>query len=120
LSARQVWAQTGPPARILELARQHWTSEKRVHYVRDCVFGVDRSSVRGGAALQVMATLRNLATSILRKVMVSNTASEPRCCARHSSLVFWVVGAQAQPPDRAPRVFCVSPPPRAASSGSAS
>ena len=44
----------------------HWAIENRSHYVRDRVFDEDRSQVRVGGAPQVLATLRNLAISILR------------------------------------------------------
>jgi len=46
--------------------RGHWGIENRGHYVRDRVFDEDRSQVRTGGAPQVLATLRNLAMSILR------------------------------------------------------
>jgi len=82
------------PARILELVRQHWTIENRVHYVRDRVFDEDRSRVRRRAAPQVMATLRNLAISILRKAGATNIASALRRCARHASLVLRLVGVR--------------------------
>jgi len=55
-----------PPARLLALVRAHWTIENRLHWVRDVTFDEDRSQVRRGAGPQVMATLRNLAISLLR------------------------------------------------------
>ena len=54
------------PARLLALVRAHWTIENRLHWVRDVTFDEDRSQVRQGAGPQVMATLRNLAISLLR------------------------------------------------------
>lgn len=54
------------PARLLALVRAHWTIENRLHWVRDVTFDEDRSQVRRGAGPQVMATLRNLAISLLR------------------------------------------------------
>jgi hypothetical protein len=56
----------GSPARLLGLVRAHWTIENRLHWVRDVTFDEDRSQVRRGAGPQVMATLRNLAISLLR------------------------------------------------------
>ena len=53
-------------ARLLALVRAHWTIENRLHWVRDVTFDEDRSQVRRGAGPQVMATLRNLAISLLR------------------------------------------------------
>ena len=53
-------------ARLLALVRAHWTIENRLHWVRDVTFDEDRSQIRRGAGPQVMATLRNLAVSLLR------------------------------------------------------
>jgi len=52
--------------RLLALNRGHWEIENRVHWVRDVNFDEDRSQVRTGAGPRVMATLRNLAISLLR------------------------------------------------------
>ncbi|MDQ2781943.1 MAG: ISAs1 family transposase [Actinomycetota bacterium] len=46
--------------------RGHWGIENRSHWVRDRVYDEDRSTVRIGGAPQAMATLRNLAISLLR------------------------------------------------------
>ena len=54
------------PAWLLALVRAHWTIENRLHWVRDVTFDEDRSQIRRGAGPQVMATLRNLAISLLR------------------------------------------------------
>lgn len=54
------------PAKLACYFRGHWGIENRSHYVRDRTFDEDRSQVRVGGAPQVLATLRNLAISILR------------------------------------------------------
>src|SRR5207245_4363165 len=54
------------PTRLLDSSRKHWCIENRLHYVRDVTFDEDRSRVRRGAGAQVMASIRNLALSILR------------------------------------------------------
>jgi predicted transposase YbfD/YdcC len=54
------------PAGLACYIRGHWGIENRSHFVRDRVFDEDRSQVRVGGAPQVLATLRNLAISILR------------------------------------------------------
>ncbi len=46
--------------------RGHWGIENRSHWVRDRVYDEDRSTVRVGGAPQAMASLRNLAISLLR------------------------------------------------------
>jgi hypothetical protein len=51
---------------LLELSRGHWSIENRLHWVRDVTFDEDRCRIRKGAGAQVMASLRNLAISLLR------------------------------------------------------
>ncbi|HUS17278.1 MAG TPA: ISAs1 family transposase [Chloroflexia bacterium] len=54
------------PERLLALNRGHWEIENRLHWVRDVTFGEDLSQIRKGAGPRMMATLRNLAISLLR------------------------------------------------------
>lgn len=61
--------------------RDHWGIEDRTHHVRDVTFDEDRCQVRTGGAPQVLATLRNLAMSILRVVGFENIASGTRWIA---------------------------------------
>lgn len=82
------------PAAVLQLVRAHWTIENRVHHVRDRVFDEDRSQVRRRAAPQVMATLRNLALSILRKAGAESIAGGLRRGAHDSALVLRLVGVR--------------------------
>jgi predicted transposase YbfD/YdcC len=53
------------PAQRLALWRAHWRIENAEHWVRDAVFGEDKSTTRAGAAPQALAALRNLALSLL-------------------------------------------------------
>src|SRR5664280_1752535 len=63
-------AQQANPADLLAHNRGHWQIENREHYVRDqsgtSTYDEDRSQVRTGSAPQVMATMRNIAISLLR------------------------------------------------------
>lgn len=59
-------AQQANPADVLAYNRGHWQIENREHYVRDRTYDEDRSQVRTGSAPQVMATMRNIAISLLR------------------------------------------------------
>lgn len=54
------------PERLLTLNRGHWEIENRLHWVRDVTFGEDHSQIRTGTGPRMMATLRNLAISLLR------------------------------------------------------
>jgi predicted transposase YbfD/YdcC len=71
----------GPKA-LLHSVRGHWAIENKVHHVRDVTFDEDRSRVRKGNGPQVMATLRNLALSLLRLAGVSNIARATRYLSR--------------------------------------
>lgn len=54
------------PQRLLTLNRGHWEIENRLHWVRDVTFAEDHSQVRTGSGPRMMATLRNLAISLVR------------------------------------------------------
>jgi predicted transposase YbfD/YdcC len=54
------------PAGLAAIIRGHWMIEDRLHWVRDMDYDEDRSQVRTASAPRVMATLRNLALTILR------------------------------------------------------
>ncbi len=69
-------------ARLLALNRGHWGIENRLHWVRDVTFDEDRSQVRTGAGPQVMASLRNLAITLLRLAGCTSIAAALRHCAR--------------------------------------
>lgn len=77
---------------LLSLVRGHWTVENRLHWVRDVTFDEDRSQVRKGNGPRVMATLRNLAISILRLAGARFIAKELRWCARDHQRAMRLVG----------------------------
>jgi predicted transposase YbfD/YdcC len=54
------------PGQLAAIIRGHWGIEDRLHWVRDMDFDEDRSQVRTAAGPQIMASLRNLAITILR------------------------------------------------------
>lgn len=54
-------------ADILSYNRGHWSIENELHWVRDVTFDEDRSRIRAGHGPQVMASLRNLSISLLRR-----------------------------------------------------
>lgn len=69
------------PKQLARHIRNHWGIENRSHWVRDNTYDEDRCSVRRGAAPQVLATLRNLAISILRLAGFASIASGTRWAA---------------------------------------
>jgi predicted transposase YbfD/YdcC len=71
------------PHRLLSLVRGHWCIENSLHYVRDVTFGEDRSRLRTGNAPQVMATLRNLAITLMHRCGQVHIASTRRHFSYH-------------------------------------
>jgi hypothetical protein len=54
------------PARLLQFCRGHWSIDNRLYWMRDVTSDEDRSRIRKGVGVQIMALLRNLAIAILR------------------------------------------------------
>jgi len=80
------------PSRTLSLNRRHWGIENGVHYVRDMSFDEDRCRIRKHAGAQVMATLRNLAISLLRLAGAVNIAAALRFCSRRCQRPLRLIG----------------------------
>lgn len=76
-------AEHAQPAELAAWIRGHWSIENRLHWVRDVTFGEDLHQARTGSGPQVMATLRNLAISLLRFAGHTNIARALRHHARH-------------------------------------
>ena len=75
------------PTRLLALIRGHWSVEVR-HHIRDVTFGEDRSCLRSGAAPQVMAALRNLVLTLIRRAGQTAIAAYRRHLAIHPAKAF--------------------------------
>ena len=54
------------PERLLELVRDHWAIENKLHYVRDVSMNEDRCRVRAGA--RPLATLRCTVIAMIRRL----------------------------------------------------
>ena len=78
---------------LLELARGHWSIENSLHWVRDVTFDEDRSQVRTGAGPRTLATLRNLAISLLRLFNATGIAESVRWIARKAERALKIIGA---------------------------
>jgi predicted transposase YbfD/YdcC len=70
------------PAELASWIRGHWRIENLQHHVRDRTFREDDSKIRTGTLPRAMASLRNLAISVLRQDGVTNTAAALRRMAR--------------------------------------
>lgn len=72
----------GSPAQVLAYNRGHWEIENRLHHVRDMTYDEDRSQVRKGRRPHVMATVRNVAISLLRLAGADSIAVATRYLGR--------------------------------------
>jgi hypothetical protein len=72
----------GQPAQLAASVRGHWAIEDRLHRVRDMDFEEDRSQTRTASGPRVMASLRNLAITILRLAGHASIAAARRHHAR--------------------------------------
>jgi len=61
-------AETAGAARLLELSREHWGIENKLHYVRDVTCREDQARTNAGHAPQVLAALRNATLTLLRRL----------------------------------------------------
>ena len=80
------------PADLLQYVRGHWGIENRLHWVRDVTFDEDRSQVRRGSRPQMMASLRNIAISLLRMAGAKNIAAATRHLGRRSDKALRLLG----------------------------
>lgn len=74
--------------------REHSGIENKLHWVRDWSFDEDRHQLRSASATpRAMATLRNLAISLLRLAGATNICATLRWVARDSARAVALVGA---------------------------
>lgn len=72
------------PDELAASIRGHWQIENGLHWLRDVTCGEDASRVNTGATPQVMASLRNLATSLHRLAGTANVAAALRHHGRNA------------------------------------
>ena len=66
------------PQRLLELIREHWTIENRLHWRRDVTLGEDACQVRKGCAPRVLSILNSFLLALVDWLGVTNVASYMR------------------------------------------
>ncbi|MGH9653107.1 MAG: ISAs1 family transposase [Bryobacteraceae bacterium] len=79
-------------ARLGAAARSHWTIENGLHWVRDATMGEDASKLRSASGPRALATMRNLAISVLRLAGVINVAQALRQVGRRPTLGLTLLG----------------------------
>jgi len=74
--------------------RGHWGIENKVHWVRDWTFDEDRHQLRAAnSTARALATLRNLAISLLRLAGATNIAAALRWVSRDATRAATLLGA---------------------------
>jgi predicted transposase YbfD/YdcC len=76
-------AQQAPPARLLQLVRQHWGIENGLHYRRDVTFHEDATRTRSPNGAQALAAIHNLGLGLLLHAGHTNLARARRHYAAH-------------------------------------
>lgn len=71
-------AQQASPERLMELVRNHWHIENKLHYRRDETLREDWCHLRMGHAQRMMASINNLMLGLLAKHKVSNVPKARR------------------------------------------
>jgi predicted transposase YbfD/YdcC len=71
------------PQRLIQLIRQHWHIENRLHYVRDVTFAEDACTIRHTRRQRVLASLNNLVLGLLRRTHFNYAPEARRFFAVH-------------------------------------
>jgi predicted transposase YbfD/YdcC len=79
------------PAQLAQWIRGHWQIEA-LHHIRDVTYAEDASQVRTRSGPQVMATLRNLAITLLRQAGHPGIAAACRHHARNATRTLTILG----------------------------
>ncbi|MBV9019956.1 MAG: ISAs1 family transposase [Ktedonobacteraceae bacterium] len=69
--------------RMLELVRNHWKIENRLHWRRDVTLGEDACQTRTGAVPSLLARLNSAALSLMDRLGVRNVARQARFFDAH-------------------------------------
>jgi predicted transposase YbfD/YdcC len=60
-------AEDYPPQRLMQIIREHWHIENRLHYVRDVTFHEDACKIRQPKRQRLLACLNNLAIGLIHR-----------------------------------------------------
>jgi predicted transposase YbfD/YdcC len=71
------------PFRLLELKREHWSIENRLHYRRDGALAEDACQVRKGSAPHMLAVLNSFVLALFDFCQVSNAKQHMRYLDAH-------------------------------------
>lgn len=84
------------PGQLGGWVRGHWSIENSLHWRRDVVWDEDRSQVRTGNSPWVMAILRNIAITLLKRQGNKNIAKATRRLKNHPLQALEIVGISSR------------------------
>jgi len=84
--------EVSPVEKIAEAIRGHWGIENGLHRQRDVTFNEDKGTIRKGNGPQIMATLRNVVTSLFYRGTVRNFKTAFRRFAAKPEELFFFLG----------------------------
>jgi hypothetical protein len=77
----------------LQLIREHWAVENRLHWRRDAILGEDASTIRWLPVAQMLAVLNTVVLSLMDLHHVSQVARQIRRFSSHpDEALDWVLG----------------------------
>lgn len=85
------------PEHVATYIRNHWGIENKSHYVRDVTYSEDASRVGRADKPRVMATLRNIAISLIRLAGYTTIAPTTRALRYSPDQLTAVLGLRLQP-----------------------
>ncbi len=97
LGVTSLSAREAAPEHLATYVRGHWSIENKIHWVRDVTFREDSSRIRTGSRPRVMATLRNLATGLIRQAGYRRIAATIRKIKHDPHLLLAVLGLRPSP-----------------------
>ncbi len=77
-----------PPQRLMQLIRDHWQIENRLHYVRDVAFHEDACKIRQPRRQRLLACLNNLVIGLIRQTPFDFIPTARRFFALHPEAAF--------------------------------
>jgi hypothetical protein len=75
--------QQAPPQRMLQLIRDHWAIENRLHWRRDVTLGEDACQTRTGPVPSLLAQLNSTVLGLMDRAGVRNVARQMRYFDAH-------------------------------------
>lgn len=80
------------PKKLLQINRNHWSIENKLHYVKDYTIGEDSSRIRNNNSIANMVLMFSAAVSIFRILNVSSVPSAITFCQLNPALACKIVG----------------------------